>query len=276
MKKSELLLVIALCTAIPGAVSPQDEDREGCKDSRLLTRLPGCVITACKTSDYDAADLVVKLGSNGTKHVEGKLESVAYFCKGKSALQARRNVEQALRTAGYTVDFTGYDVPVHYVTGHKGAQWIGVEASELTGDSDYRFTAVLTQEMAQEMTADADAWAAEITKSGHVAIYGIEFDTGKATLKPESEKVLGQVLALLNKQPDWKMKIEGHTDSTGTKAGNQTLSRQRADAVVAWLVKNAVAPSRLTAAGLGDTKPVADNGTAEGRARNRRVELVKQ
>ena len=276
MRKSTLLLMVALCTAIPGAVSAQDQDAEGCKDSRLLTRLPGCVIRDCTASDYDAANLTVSFGDDRTKQLEGKLESISYFCKGKSALQVRRNVEQALRTAGYTVDFTGYDLPVHYVTGHKGAQWIGVEASELTGDSDYKFTAVLAQEMAQEMTADADAWAAEITKSGHVAVYGIEFDTGKATLKPESEKVLGQVLTLLNKQPDWKMRIEGHTDSTGTKAGNQTLSRQRADAVVAWLVKNAVAPARLTAAGLGDTKPVADNSTAEGRARNRRVELVKQ
>jgi outer membrane protein OmpA-like peptidoglycan-associated protein len=107
-------------------------------------------------------------------------------------------------------------------------------------------------------------------------VYGIEFDTGKATLKPESEKVLGDVLSLLQAQPDWKMKIEGHTDSTGTKAGNQVLSQQRAAAVVAWLVQKGVAQERLAAAGLGDTKPIADNATDAGRAKNRRVELVKQ
>ena len=71
-------------------------------------------------------------------------------------------------------------------------------------------------------------------------------------------------------------KIEGHTDSTGTKALNQTLSQQRADAVVAWLVKNGIAAARLTAAGLGDTRLIADNATEDGRARNRRVEFVKQ
>jgi len=83
------------------------------------------------------------------------------------------------------------------------------------------------------------------------------------------------VLALLQGQPDWKMRIEGHTDSTGTRKSNQALSQQRAGAVVAWLVKNGIAGSRLTAVGVGDTRPVADNKTEEGRARNRRVELAK-
>jgi outer membrane protein OmpA-like peptidoglycan-associated protein len=88
--------------------------------------------------------------------------------------------------------------------------------------------------------------------------------------------VLGDVLSLLQAQPDWKMKIEGHTDSTGTKAGNITLSQQRAAAVVAWLVQKGIPRDQLTSAGLGDSKPIADNGTDQGRARNRRVELVKQ
>jgi len=249
------------------------EDREGCKDSPLLTRLVGCSISDCSQSEYDAAELTVSTsGDNRTKHVEGKVEKLTYQCSGKSALQVRRNVEQALRTAGYTLDFTGYDVPDHYVTAHRGAQWIGVTAHEMTGECSYDFVAVLTQ----EMTASAEAWTAEINKTGRVAVYGIEFDTGKAILKPESEKVLAQVLALLNGQPEWKMKIEGHTDSTGTKAGNQTLSQQRAAAVVAWLVTNGIMRTRLIAAGLGDTQPIADNATEEGRARNRRVELVKQ
>ena len=162
------------------------------------------------------------------------------------------------------------------LTANKGPQWVAVVASEMSGDSSYILTTVLTQAMQQEMTTDATAWAAEINSTGHAAVYGIEFDTGKATLKPASEKVLGDVLSLLQAQPDWKMKIEGHTDSTGTKASNLTLSQQRAAAVMAWLVEKGVANARLTATGLGDTKPIADNTTDEGRARNRRVELVKQ
>ncbi len=129
--------------------------------------------------------------------------------------------------------------------------------------------------MQQEMTSDASAWAAEISKTGHAEVYGVEFDTGNATLKPESEKVLANVLSLLQAQADWKLRIEGNTDSTGTKAGNQTLSQQRANSVVKWLSQNGIALARLTAVGLGDSKPIADNSNADGRARNRRVELVK-
>jgi OmpA-OmpF porin, OOP family len=248
-----------------------------CKDSPLLTTLNGCHISDCTKSDFDAADLTISTsGDPRTKHLEGKYEYIHYECQGKSALQVRRNAEQAFRSAGFTLDFTGYDVPNHYVTAHKGAQWIAVDASEMTGDSAYRVTTVLTEEMKQEMAAHADTFAAEISKTGHVSVYGIEFDTGKATLRPASEAVLVEEQKLLTNQHDWKMKIEGHTDSTGSKAGNMTLSQQRAASVVAWLTKGGITGSRLTASGLGDTKPVGDNDTEEGRARNRRVELVKQ
>jgi outer membrane protein OmpA-like peptidoglycan-associated protein len=253
------------------------QDSEGCKDSALLTRLSGCVIAYCSKAEFDAAELQTSLTKDPrTTHVEGKIEKIHYTCEGKSGLQVRRNAEQALKAAGFTLDFTGYDVPDHYVTAHKGPQWVAVMAAEMTDACSYDVTTVLTEAMKQEMTSDASAWAEEINKTGHASVYGIEFDTGKSTIKPQSEKVLGDVLSLLQAQPDWKMKIEGHTDSTGTKAGNQILSQQRASAVVAWLVQNGIARDRLTPAGLGDSKPIADNSTEKGRARNRRVELVKQ
>ena len=276
MRMKALLLPTLLLIASPVALVAQD-DAEGCKDSPSLTRMPGCVIADCSKSDFDAAELQTSLTKDPRKtHVEGKIEKIHYTCTAKSALQVRRNAEQALRAAGFQQDFTGYDVPEHYVTAHKGPQWVAVVASEMTGDSSYVVTTVLTEAMKQEMTSDASAWAAEIDKSGHAAIYGIEFDIGKAKIRPESEKVLRDVLSLLQAQPDWKMRIEGHTDSTGTKAGNQALSQQRAAAVVAWLAQNGVPRTQLTAAGMGDTKPIADNSTEQGRARNRRVELVKQ
>ena len=276
MRMKALLLPTLLLIASPVALVAQD-DSEGCKDSPSLTRMPGCVIADCSKSDFDAAELQTSLTKDPRKtHVEGKIEKIHYTCTAKSALQVRRNAEQALRAAGFQQDFTGYDVPEHYVTAHKGPQWVAVVASEMTGDSSYVVTTVLTEAMKQEMTSDASAWAAEIDKSGHAAIYGIEFDIGKAKIRPESEKVLRDVLSLLQAQPDWKMRIEGHTDSTGTKTGNQALSQQRAAAVVAWLAQNGVPRTQLTAAGMGDTKPIADNSTEQGRARNRRVELVKQ
>ena len=90
-------------------------------------------------------------------------------CTGKSALQVRRNTEQARRAAGYSIDFTAYDVPDHYVTGHKGGQWVAVVAAEMTGDSTYDVTTVLTEAMKQEMTSDASAWAAEINQTDEQA-----------------------------------------------------------------------------------------------------------
>jgi outer membrane protein OmpA-like peptidoglycan-associated protein len=94
--------------------------------------------------------------------------------------------------------------------------------------------------------------------------------------KPESEKTLREILAVLQAQPSLKLLIAGHTDSTNTDAHNLRLSQQRADAVVLWLVTHGVAPLRLTARGFGKSQPVADNATAAGRALNRRVELVTQ
>src|SRR5947209_6537103 len=129
--------------------------------------------------------------------------------------------------------------------------------------------------MEQEVTAYASAMGDEIKKSGHVAVYGINFDTGKATIQPSSESVLNEIVKLLQDNADLKLRVEGHTDNVGAAAANQTLSEKRAQAVVAWLTGHGIAANRLTAKGFGATKPVADNGTDEGKAKNRRVELAK-
>jgi len=87
---------------------------------------------------------------------------------------------------------------------------------------------------------------------------------------------LGEIVKLLQQNPDLKLRVEGHTDNQGNAAANQSLSEKRAQAVVAWLTAHGVEAGRLTAKGLGQTKPVEDNSTEDGRAKNRRVELVKQ
>ena len=129
--------------------------------------------------------------------------------------------------------------------------------------------------MEQEVTADASSLSDELNKSGHVAVYGIQFDTGKATIQPTSENVLAEIVKLLQQNSDLKLRVEGHTDNQGNTAANQALSEKRAQAVVAWLTGKGIAASRLAAKGFGATKPVADNSTEDGRAKNRRVELAK-
>jgi len=110
---------------------------------------------------------------------------------------------------------------------------------------------------------------------GKFITYGITFDVGKSTIKPESMGEINRIATLMKENPALKFSVEGHTDSTGSAASNQTLSEARSQAVVDKLVGLGIARDRLKAAGKGQTSPIADNGTDEGRAKNRRVEFVK-
>ena len=108
-----------------------------------------------------------------------------------------------------------------------------------------------------------------------IVTHGINFDVDKATIKPESMGTLNMIVQVLKDNPDVKFEVDGHTDNTGAAAHNLQLSQQRADAVKTQLVSMGVDASRLTTKGFGDTKPITDNNTLEGRANNRRVEFVK-
>ena len=107
-------------------------------------------------------------------------------------------------------------------------------------------------------------------------VYGILFDFGKATLRPDSEPQLQKVQQLFASDPSLKLVVEGHTDNVGTAAHNQTLSEQRAASVVRWLVAHGVAANRVSSKGYGLTRPIASNDDDAGRAKNRRVELRKE
>ena len=110
---------------------------------------------------------------------------------------------------------------------------------------------------------------------GKIITYGITFDVGKNTIKPESMGEINRIAKLMTDNPDLKFSVEGHTDSTGNAASNQTLSDARSKAVVDKLVETGISKDRLRSAGKGQTSPIADNGTDEGSAKNRRVEFVK-
>ena len=115
---------------------------------------------------------------------------------------------------------------------------------------------------------------ATLAKACHVAIYGVLFDFNKSTLQESSDAALEPVAKIMAADKTLKLEIQGHTDNVGNDGYNQTLSEARAKAVVRWLTQHGVAPERLTAKGYGKTKPVADNGSEEGRAKNRRVEIA--
>ncbi|MGA3020168.1 MAG: OmpA family protein, partial [Bryobacteraceae bacterium] len=112
---------------------------------------------------------------------------------------------------------------------------------------------------------------ANLAKACHVALYGVLFDFNKSTLQPASDAALQPAANIMAADKTLKLEVQGHTDNVGNDAYNQTLSETRAKAVVTWLTQHGVAADRLTAKGYGKTKPVADNGSDEGRAKNRRV-----
>ena len=111
---------------------------------------------------------------------------------------------------------------------------------------------------------------------GKIITYAITFDIGKANIKPESMTEINRIAQLMKDNGDLKFEVQGHTDNTGTVAGNQKLSEQRAQAIVNKLVEMGIEANRLSAKGMGQSAPLADNSTDEGRAKNRRVEFVKK
>jgi OOP family OmpA-OmpF porin len=275
MKIALRVLVCAMVFCGAATVRAQDDkpqDAEGCKDSPLITRFPGSTIHSCENKEYEQADFPLgndKDGNSLSKHVEGEFHYLDVGTReGTSDIQLFRNFQTAVKNAGFTVDYT--DSPGEIVA-HKGNTWLHLE----TKGTFYYQTIVTAKEMQQEVTADASSLSDEINKTGHVAIYGIHFDTGKSVILPDSSDTLKQIVILLQKNPDLKLRVEGHTDNQGNAAANQLLSEKRAQAVVGWLVANGIDSNRLTAKGFGQTKAVADNATEDGRAKNRRVELAK-
>jgi SH3 domain-containing YSC84-like protein 1 len=116
---------------------------------------------------------------------------------------------------------------------------------------------------------------ASLQSNSRVTLPNVHFATGKADITPDSETALNSVMTALQNHPDWKVRVEGFTDNVGSKEANEKLSGARADAVVNWLADHGVDRSRLSSKGYGPARPVASNATAGGRAKNRRVELVR-
>ena len=261
--------------AVPARLIAQEDapqDAEGCKDSPIITRMPGSTIHSCENKEYEQVKMPVGKNKDGEvteKTLEGEFHSWDYGTReGVSEIQVFRNFETALKQAGMKIL---YEDSPGTITANKGDTWYWLQNS----GSYYYQTLLTVKSMQQEVTADASSIADELSKSGHIALYGIHFETAKATILPDSETVLAEVAKMLQQNRDVKVSIEGHTDNVGSAAANQTLSEKRAQAVVAWLSSHGIEGSRLQAKGWGASKPVDDNATEDGRAKNRRVELVK-
>ena len=254
-------------------------DSEGSKDPALFTRMPGYHIYRYDDLQFDQYEF--KTSDSKTQIVQGHSLFIIYDpndnIQTPSPLQIGTNYINAARSVGgklvYEFHDPGEDVVVKVVKNNMET-WAYVSAN---GNGSYSIHMIEKQAMKQDVLADASAMNKSIKESGKVSLYGIYFDTGKAEVKPESETALKEIVKLLNGDASLKLYVVGHTDNTGTLEANMKLSQDRAAAVVNALVsKYGVAAPRVKACGDGPTAPVASNDSEEGRALNRRVELVKQ
>lgn len=275
------------------------------KDHPLIKAYPGSTGGIKTEREFDEYELIIgplkdsKLTQS--QRLQGKVTEIQYISPaGRSVLEVYRNYEAALKQAGFEILFA------------CNAAQCGTGSKRVEGLEDifagYANTRVLTARLARPagdvyvalhmpaaggktiiniievkpmatgmVAVNAAALGNDIGRLGHVAIYGIFFDTGKAEIKPESEPTLTEISKLLQQDAALKVHVVGHTDSVGDLPMNMDLSRRRAIAVVQALAgKYGIAAGRLRADGVGPLAPVASNDSEEGRTKNRRVELVKQ
>jgi outer membrane protein OmpA-like peptidoglycan-associated protein len=281
--KNKLWILLSVILLVPFTIKVQGQDESEIKDTPWFSGMPNYTIYDGEEIEFDGYNFFN--GKNCTT-VEGRkfkrIYSVKEDAQKSSVIQIMRNYGNAIRSMGGTVIFEGMpqnadcaeNNGLNMVIGKavKGADELWVEVVTLGGD-DYYLTVVIKEIMKQDVTASSMFEA--LSRDGHIALY-INFDTGKSIIRDESKPIIDQIVQMMKVNPDLKIGVEGHTDNVGTPASNKTLSEARAKSVVSAIVSQGIAPDRLSPAGLGQDKPVADNGTEEGRAQNRRVELVRR
>jgi|WetSurMetagenome_2_1015567.scaffolds.fasta_scaffold218544_1 OmpA-OmpF porin, OOP family len=278
MKKFIFLLSLLLVASIAPIIA--QEDQEGCKDPSLFSRMPNFHIYRCEDRQFDKFEFTVNQDKKQT--IEGHFLYVNYYLNDNAqtpgGLQIVRNYTNAVKKIGgqvvYEYNDGGYDISIMKVSKNGAEVWAMVTAG---GNGMYTLNIIEKQAMNQDVVADANSMASSIKETGKVAVYGIYFDTGKSVLKPESQATLEEISKLMKADPNLKLYVVGHTDNTGLFDANIKLSMDRAAAVANALVTQfAINVARLKPFGDGPTAPVASNDKEEGRALNRRVELVKQ
>jgi len=291
---------VSLALALLWIAPLMAQDEPNCKDHPLFNRFPNMRLSGCKSLQFDMRGFPIGKpdADNNTKtvEVEGAVTWLRYdLIEGSptpSGLQIMRNFENAARKAGASIEgqypgwckanydsekmpdmgnsCTSYALTMKFVRDGKET-WAFLQASE--GEGSYWLTITEREEMKQDIAASEIA--DKLAKDGFVALY-VNFDTGKATIKPDSAKTLDDAADALKIATGMRIEIGGHTDNVGTPESNMKLSQDRAQAVMAALVQRGIDASRITAKGYGQTVPIADNRTEEGRAKNRRVEMVKK
>lgn len=279
--KNKIQIIIAVMYLICPLIQAQDSEF---KDTPWFSGMPNFQIYDAEDIEFDSYNF---FNGKNCVTVEGKKYKRTYTLKEdaqqSSIIQISRNYVNAIRSMGGTVVFdgapqdaecadnNGLQMVIGKVVKDGNEMW--VEIVPTGGGNDYYMTIVLKELMKQDVTASN--MFETLNRDGHIALY-INFDTGKSVIRSESGPIIGQIVEMMKSNPELKLGIEGHTDNAGSSASNKILSEERAKSVVSAIAGQGISIERLSASGFGQDKPIADNNTDEGRAKNRRVELVKK
>ncbi len=277
----KIVWVIGFLVFAVSGIAFAQQDKIGSKDHPLFTRMDNFYITHYWEEKYGGVKFKDEKGKD--IKVEGKKYEIWYEIKKgftpPSGLMVIRNYENAIKKIGGVKIYQegSYNIWLKLVKGGK-TFWVYVDSWAGGGKGEnYRLTIVEQETMTQEVIADAISMLSDIQTKGSASVYGIYFDFDKADIKPESEPAIREIAKLLQDNRTLKLYVVGHTDNIGNIDYNLKLSKARADAVVRELtVKYKISPDRLRTFGVASLAPVASNKTEEGRAKNRRVELVEQ
>lgn len=281
MKKCIVLLAAVLTLSSRAGAQT---DAENCKDHPLFTRLENFFISDC---NENYSELKFRTGESKTEAKEGTLFYYYYRfntdagVKMKSPLQIVKNYENAVLKNGGRVVYKNTNAgegdleATLYLSTKEKEYWVQLTNMAGNGMEIEAFALKVLEIEAMKQEVVASELFEKINKDGFVPLY-INFETAKSIIKPESQAIIDQLTEMLKQNPSLKISIEGHTDNVGGDKTNLPLSEARAKSVMQALVANGIAASRLTAKGWGQSRPMADNNTAEGRAKNRRVEIVKR
>jgi OOP family OmpA-OmpF porin len=276
MLNHKIVLLLLVLLAGSSGFAQDETDVKGSLDHSLFTRMPGYYISDYEIKEFDKFTSSYLSGQD--ENWEGRVTRLAYHiktgAKQASMLQIARNYENAVQKIGGKILVSEGRVVEGKIEKNGGVTYVHVEA--FNDGRNYDVIVVEKGAMKQDVVADAAALSSSIAATGKAAVYGIYFDTSKAVVKPESTPALEEITKLLKQNGGLTLYVVGHTDNAGALDYNLKLSSDRADAVVKALIARGIVASRLKGAGVGPYCPVASNRTEEGKAKNRRVELVEQ
>lgn len=271
-KLAMVVFFISFVLVIP--VLTQTKDVKGSADPVIFpSRMPNFYISSYKQLEFES--YAFQTGPRERTTVEGRKTTMIYTrersAEDPGGLSVRRNYENAITKVGGKVLYSDGKQSILKVDTKDGEVWAEINAASVV----HRYFITIVERKPLEQVITAEAILAALNKDGFITLY-ILFDFNKADIKPESQPIIDQIITLLKQNPELKVNIEGHTDNIGSPTFNKTLSQTRAQAVVKALIDQGIIADRLVAIGHGEEKPIADNQTEEGRAKNRRVELVKR